>query len=228
MKDFLTLIINNIRGSLLTTVIGCIILTAGLIGLFWTELNIESYIAVEVTVLGVVVACLKDPSKGNRTNKGGGVVVTLGLIIFLSSSCITERRCANKFGTSSTSDSMRVEIETVYRDSIITIQGDSVHIYIENPCDSLGNIRPTAIVQRSINGRSTATAVISSEGIAIDCSCDQEKIVIKKMRERINAMRSEKSLQKIVEPAPRWSWFYVVLISVGFIGGLIISYKFFK
>lgn len=225
MKDLLTLIINNIRGSLLTTIIGCVILTAGLVGLFWTELNMEAYIAVEVIVLGVVVACLKDPSQGNRTNKGGGAVVSLGLIIFLSSSCITERRCANKFGTSSSSDSVRVEIETVYRDSIITIAGDSVHVYLQNPCDSTGQLKPSAFVKESSSGRSRATVVVNQKGIEINCDCDQEKLIITKMKERIEQMSSQKSEVKIVKPAPRWSWFYVYTFIGGIVVGFIISLK---
>lgn len=224
MKDLLIIIVNNIKGSLFTTIIGCIILAIGIGCLLIPSLVIEQYICVELIVLGVVVACLRDP-RNNNQNKGEGAALGLVLVITISLGCTTERRCVNKFGTSSSSDSVRTELVTIIKDSLITIPSDTVRLYIENPCDSTGNLKPSFTRVKSDTGKSIATVVIDKTGISVECECAEEKLLIKKIHQQIRDFVSQKSQQKIVKPAPRWSWLAVYTFLMGLIVGFITCFK---
>lgn len=219
MKDLIKLIIDNVRGSILTTILGCITFVAGLVALFFTET--ETYICVEIMVLGLVVACLKDP-KNNK--KGGSAAALSVLIFFLITSCATERRCANKFGASSLTDSVRIETKTIIKDTTITIPSDTVMVFIENPCDSIGNLKP-GIVRSSSKNKTVATAIITPKGIEIECLCEEEKLVITRLREIIDYQKTQKTEIVKVQPLTfKQKYLYPLgLLLVGIVVGIIIN-----
>ena len=87
VKDLIKLITTNVKGSILTTILGCIIFLAGLVSMFWTNFS-TPWVSVEIMIVGVVIACLKDPKRNNNKNgKGGGNAATLVFLIFLLVSC---------------------------------------------------------------------------------------------------------------------------------------------
>lgn len=231
MKDLIIIIINNVKGSLLTTILGIILFAAGLVAFFWNALEIEKIYSIELMALGLVVACLKDP--GNKPKQKGREKVALGMIAFaiMFSGCATERRCSNKFGTSTSSDSVQIEyIETV-TDSLVYIPGDSVTVFIKNPCDSLGFLKPNIYHLRGDKNKVNSTVVISREGIEVECVCAEEYLMIRKLTKEIKHLenRSHKSTVVYKNEESIWSkfWTGVILFLVGYLSGLFKIHKIF-
>lgn len=202
MKDLIEIVIQNVRGSLFTTILGCILFAAGVVSLFYSPIDIDVYYKVGIIVLGLVVAALKDPKPKGKGRDKLPLIILLALAV---SSCATERRCSEKYGTSSSSDSTRIEVKEVTRDTIIYIPGDSVVHYIENPCDSVGNLKP-ALFRHKGSSKASSTVSITPKGITVECECEKENRIIKKLEREISHLRTEKTETKVVyhEKLPWW------------------------
>ena len=207
---------------------GCIIVAAGLVGFFWTELGIGTIPCIELMVLGVVVSCLRDPKTKKR--KGGTLEMIAAIFMIAAiSACATEQRCAEKYSTSFTSDSLKVEIRETVRDTIIYVPGDSAVIYIANPCDILGNLKPNIFERVGSNAKSKATVVISPAGIKVNCECKEEYLIIKQLQREIDRLQFHSTKTKAVykEKNSFWSQFATgtIILLIGYLLGAIGIHK---
>lgn len=201
MKDLIQTIVTNVTGSIKTTIFGCILFAAGLVSFFWTELGFGFWPPIELMVIGLVVVCLRDPRKSKNTGKknGGGALPLIAILIaVMVTGCATERRCSERYGASSYSDSVRVEIRETVRDTVIHIPGDSVHIYLQNPCDSTGNLIPGVYMSNGKGNKASSIVEISKDGVEVICLCDEENRLITQLKREVNHLQSEKSETKLV------------------------------
>lgn len=237
MKDLIKTITENVTGSVKTTILGIIMFAAGLVALFWVELGAGFWPPIELMALGLVVACLKDPRKNKRQNnqkkEGGNTLPMIAILIsVLVTSCATERRCAEKYSTSSTSDSVRIEVREIIRDTVIHIPGDSVQIFIQNPCDSLGKLIPGIFRAEGSGGKASSIVSVTGNGISVECICDEENRIIKSLQREVSHLRNRKSETVTVYKSRFGFWKLVGLCSFFFLAGGIITQiivkRFFK
>ena len=133
------------------------------------------------------------------------ILIAVFLLSFCS--CISQRKCAERYPPQE-KDSV-IEKETiVYRDTTITLPGDSVQIFDTIPCpDVLYNKTVT-----SSGGRTTATVSLKNGRLQVDCKADSMQLVIdslatvikQKEHYQVRTVTVTKTITKEVVPA--WCW----------------------
>lgn len=131
------------------------------------------------------------------------VILILLCIIFLCS-CITEKHRAKICATCPAiiKDSIRIETETEYRDTIIYITRQGPKVILPNPCaelcDSLGRLRRDfkPVIRRE-NGLTT-TLKVENNTLVADCKADSLKAEIERLNQFIKETRSQ-TITRFVE-----------------------------
>lgn len=89
-----------------------------------------------------------------------------------------------------TKDSIVTKTETVYKDTIITIPGDTIRFQI--PCD-----RDTVFIYKS---KSSSSLVQVKNGIiSVQNNCDEKDILITKLKEKVDKLQTQKSDSVVVK-----------------------------
>lgn len=157
------------------------------------------------------------------------------LIAFLLTSCVTQQRCIDKFGSNSTevtSDSIRIERVTEYRDQVIEIPGATSVVMVESPCDTNGVLKNFQKTVKDKSGKATVTVLTNNNTLTAECDCDEEKVVIEKQKQTIKELQSSNSNQTNTQTltetvAPWWAkwWLYPVCIAGGWTCGALGVHK---
>ena len=89
-----------------------------------------------------------------------------------------------------TKDSLVTKIETVYKDTLIKVPGDTIRFQI--PCD-----KDTVFVYRS---KSSSSLVQVKNGvITVQNNCDEKDILITKLKEKVDRLEEQKSSSVITK-----------------------------
>ncbi len=137
--------------------------------------------------------------------------LTLALLIFLSVSCVTEKK------RQKICQACPVRIEKEIHDSIIEILRDTtIYItqqgpiqYLDNPCknlcDSLGKLKPVKVESKKNGIKSTITTVGNS--LAVNCEADSLKAVINGLKETIRITKEKETKEVPVCHLEHKTWF---------------------
>lgn len=161
------------------------------------------------------------------------IYITLSIITLQS--CVSEKRCLEKFGDIShevKSDSVRIERVVEYRDTIIEIPGASSVVSVNAPCDTNGILKDFQKSFKDKTGKSTVTVKGSNNTITAECECEGENLIIKKQKERIREFEAITSTKKNTATltktkSPWWAkwWLYPVCAIIGWICGALGVHK---
>lgn len=243
LKDTLRNIRRNVVVSWKTTLAGILVFLLGAGSCVLLMMNVEPgldfYQSTFLMVLGIVVACLKDPDDNNPENRdrSGGAMAVVGLVLMsiAATSCVTQQKCAERYGELTKveyRDSVFEKETLVYKDTLITLPGDTVTLTIENPCDSLGKLKNQI---RTSRGNKSSVSVVAdrvSQALFVRCECEEEKQLIQQLRREKEKFRGEKHYREItvhlkyVPWYAKW-WFIPVYFIAGWIFGPLI-YKLIK
>lgn len=134
--------------------------------------------------------------------------IATGSVLFISS-CVTRKACARKYPPV-TSEVMTEK--TVYKDTLITIHGDTVRdtILLFKLVDSAGRVAPFAY--DNVKGRARLKLSTTSDGkLAAECDCDTASILLTKIHTfRSNATTHASTIYK----TPEWVWPAVALLFI--------------
>lgn len=209
MKELLTVLnLKYVRRGPLTTVLGIVILVAALASVFIVP-GMSWYEAGVGMLIGIVLALVKDPGKRPPNPPGGSVTIALVLLLMLSS-CYTRKACLDKVCPTTEShrvDSIYTERTVEYRDSIITLPGDTATYIVQEPCDSLGILRDfEATILGELN---QAMAVVRGRDntLTVDCLCAEQKAEIRRLTTQINTLRSQKQTHRQVIERKYIPWY---------------------
>jgi len=221
--EILKYIRENVRGGPVTTIIGVIIVLAGIASIFVLKLKWEEVTAI--IAIGVILIGLPDPKMKIGKLKFLLFLVSLGLL----SSCVTQKRCAQKFGDRTEiikTDSFFRDRLVEVRDTIIKTKLDTVTALIESPCDSNGHLKDFYIEKK---GNNNAVIIIESRGDSIyaEARCDSLEMIITKQRETIVQLAFQSTGTKetttlTVKRVPRYAKWYMIPL-YGLIG-IVIGY----
>ena len=123
--------------------------------------------------------------------------------LLLLSSCATKKVTTNKTIVEQTTDTVMIE---KIREVIKPVKET---IYIENPCDSLGNLKDFERVVQSQHGKIT----IKNEGGKIKADINLDSIVAGIEREYKSKMQSKsETTEKVVIKEKKPLWVYLLIV----------------
>jgi hypothetical protein len=129
--------------------------------------------------------------------------LTLLFTLLLLSSCATKKVTTNKTIVEQTTDTVMIE---KIREVIKPVKET---IYIENPCDSLGNLKDFERVVQSQHGKIT----IKNEGGKIKADINLDSIVAGIEREYKSKMQSKsETTEKVVIKEKKPLWVYLLIV----------------
>lgn len=142
-------------------------------------------------------------------------------IIAVLSGCATQRRCFEKFPPQViTRDSIIQKDTTIYRDTAITIPGDTVVISEKIPCPDVKFSKSV----KSQKGSVTASATLRGGVLHIECKADSLQVVIKNLETKIRSLEKYHTEVKIVQAPPKikykvpaWCW-WLLFLNIGYVG----------
>lgn len=137
------------------------------------------------------------------------ILFFISLIIGFSS-CITQKRCLQKFPPHiTTKDSIVIKDSTIYRDTTITIPGDSVQIHDSIPCPDVLYHKEA----KSKTGRTTAVIDINKGKLTVNCKTDSLQHRIDSLQTKIRSLEKYHTEVKMIPGAerikykvPLWCW----------------------
>lgn len=145
-------------------------------------------------------------------------LIFIAISVFVFSSCVTRKRCAEKFPPQIVTKDSIIEKEIItYRDTTITVPGDSVQIHDSIPCPDVV-YKKTAT---SKGGKTTATVSINRGKLSVSCKTDSLRAVVDslvtvdKTREVYKTETVIHEVPVIKYKVPRWVWWYI-LLSIGY------------
>jgi len=129
--------------------------------------------------------------------------LTLLFTLLLLSSCATKKVTTNKTIVEQTTDTVMIE---KIREVIKPVKET---IYIENPCDSLGNLKDFERVVQSQHGKIT----IKNEGGKIKADINLDSIVAGIEREYKSKMQSKsETTEKVIIKEKKPLWVYLLIV----------------
>ena len=129
--------------------------------------------------------------------------LTLLFTLLILSSCATKKVTTNKTIVEQTTDTVMIE---KIREVIKPVKET---IYIENPCDSLGNLKDFERVVQSQHGKIT----IKNEGGKIKADINLDSIVAGIEREYKSKMQSKsETTEKVVIKEKKPLWVYLLIV----------------
>ena len=129
--------------------------------------------------------------------------LTLLFTLVLLSSCATKKVTTNKTIVEQSTDTVMIE---KIREVIKPVKET---IYIENPCDSLGNLKDFERVVQSQHGKIT----IKNEGGKIKADINLDSIVAGIEREYKSKMQSKSEVtEKVVVKEKKPLWVYLLIV----------------
>lgn len=136
-------------------------------------------------------------------------IIIGGLILLLGSSCLTQKRCLERFPPQIlTKDSIILKDTTIYIPVKIKVPGDSVHLIDTIPCPDVEYHKEV----KSPSGKSTATVDIHKSVLSVDCKTDSLERTIDSLAARVKVAEAYHSQVQIVEKpitkyrSPIWAW----------------------
>lgn len=123
------------------------------------------------------------------------------LSIFLLTSCVTQRKCAAKFPPQITSTTI-IKDSVVYRDTTITVPGDTVTFTDSIPCPDVVYEK----TQKSEKGTVKATVKIKDGKISVKCEVDSLNMVIRNLQYRLRTIEKEKTIAVQVPVLKKTPW----------------------
>lgn len=150
------------------------------------------------------------------------ILIILLAVVSLNS-CITQKRCFQKFPPQViTKDSIVIKDTTIYRDTTIAIKGDKVTIHDTIDCPNLEYHKEV----KSTTGRTLAVVDIRKNKLQVDCKTDSLNVVIKNLKTKISTLEKYHTEVKIIQaPAPppkikykvpKWCW-WLLLANIGYL-----------
>ena len=113
-------------------------------------------------------------------------------------------------------DSVRVERVTEYRDSLIQVPADSSWLQALIECDSNGRAYLKQIENYQVKGRSTLPEVsIQNNRLQVNCRCDSAAIYIKYARIFDRSSRVSKVKETVTVEVNRLTWWQKVRLYAG-------------
>lgn len=222
---------NNInpKTNPITTILGAVLLTIGL-GSFIMPMFLELredlniYLKAAFTLSGflcllapdALVGIVTDALKKFLSNKNNAAILLLGFCTFLIA-CAPKPPIASE--ENKTKDS--IYVKEITRVDTVNVAGDSVRIYVQNPCDNGSLTIEKPIVKKS----KRAVAIVSKDtkgNLAIDCECTSEQLLINSKNKEIYHLHSvlnnkviEKEVYKTYwyDKACRW-WTVISLLAL--------------
>lgn len=156
-------------------------------------------------------------------------VITAGILLLCFASCVTQKRCLQKFPPQIvTKDSIVVKDTTVYVTFRDTIPGDSVLLHDSIPCPDVKYHKEIT----SPSGRTTAKVDINKGKLTVDCKTDSLVKLIDSLKVKLKTTEAYHSEVKTVEvpvvknKTPSWAWFLLIANLIYFFGPMI--YKLIK
>lgn len=153
-------------------------------------------------------------------------IIIVGVILLLLASCVTQKRCFQKFPPQIiTKDSIILKDTTIYVPVTYTVPGDSVIIKDSIPCPDVQYKKEI----KSSSGRTKVEVEISKGKLKVDCKVDSLNNVIDSLAVKLKTVESYKSQVKIVEKAvikkvvPLWCWILLGVVILYLISPLIIK-----
>lgn len=153
-------------------------------------------------------------------------ITIVGILILLLASCVTQKRCFQKFPPQIiTKDSIVLKDTTIYVPVKYTVPGDSVIIKDSIPCPDVQYKKEI----KSGSGRTRVEIEISRGKLKVDCKVDSLNNVIDSLAVKLKTMESYKSEVKIVEKpvirkvVPLWCWILLGVVILYLISPLIIK-----
>ena len=139
--------------------------------------------------------------------------IILFIIIAASfTSCISQKKCNDRYPPQIITKDSVVEREVVtYRDTTITVPGDSVKIHDTIPC-------PDVVYHKEVkskSGRTTAKVDINKGTLTVECKTDSLQRVIDSLASVIKTKEVYKTTTVIKEKPvtkyriPKWCWWYI-------------------
>ena len=155
------------------------------------------------------------------------IIIILGTILMLSS-CITQQKC-NQLFPPQVKDSTIVQVDTVWRDSIVTIPSDSVVLIDSIPCPDY---------EKEINGlRSKIKVLIKKGKLTATCTCDsiEMKLRLATIKEKVSRFRTETRFSETKSKDSWWNttvkvggYIFISLLLLALIYGIYRLLKFLK
>lgn len=147
------------------------------------------------------------------------------LIVILLSSCITEKKCSERFPAKTiTKDSIVYRTNTVVKDSIIYVK---IPVEIGNieasvKCDSLGAQMNKVILD---NKRLKMTVeIINGKLIAVStCKEDSLQTIIQRYRTTIDSLYNNSSFVQVPQVKFEMKWYEEIFFYIGILASLIIT-----
>lgn len=132
-----------------------------------------------------------------------------GLLLLLASSCITQKRCLEKFPPQIvTRDSIILKDTTIYIPVTVKVPGDSVHLIDTIPCPDVNYHKEV----KSPSGETKAVVDIHKSVLSVDCKTDSLIRRIDSLAAKLKVAEAYHSEVKIVEKpeikyrTPIWAW----------------------
>jgi hypothetical protein len=143
------------------------------------------------------------------------LLFVIGLLLLTLASCVTQKRCFEKFPPQViTKDSVVFKDTTIYVKQKIVIPGDTVTLTDSIPCPDVKYHK----VVKSPSGKTTAKVDIDKGKLTVDCQTDSLTKVIDSLRIEIKTKESYHNEVKIVEKpvtkAPAWVWFLLIGVAI--------------
>lgn len=155
-------------------------------------------------------------------------LVFLAFLITIISSC---HRATEIGSIINKTDSTTSKI--VIRDSIITIPGQNDTLWLKNPCDSLGHLKPIIAIKRK--GKVSTQAITKGgQNLEIISSCDEYKIKLDSARITIETLEkstnsSTKTIQiKYIPKLYKYSFIFSIFVVLFIIFRILVALKIIK
>lgn len=142
-------------------------------------------------------------------------LLTIGLLLLTFASCVTQKRCFEKFPPQViTKDSVVLKDTTIYVKKLIVIPGDTVTLRDSIPCPDVQYHK----VITSPSGRTQAKVDIDKGKLTVDCQVDSLNKVIDSLKVTLQQKESYHSQTQVVEKpvykTPVWVWIFFGLLGV--------------
>lgn len=148
--------------------------------------------------------------------------------ILVLSSCVTREKC-NQLFPPQVKDSLIIQIDTIWKDSIVTIPSDSVILTDSVPCPDY---------EKEINGlRSKIKVLIKKGKLTATCTCDsiEMKLRLATIKEKISRFRTETRFSETKSKDSWWNttvkvggYIFISLLLLALIYGIYRLLKFLK
>lgn len=153
-------------------------------------------------------------------------IITAGVLLLSLASCITQKRCLQKFPPQIvTKDSIVVKDSMVYVTFRDTIPGDSVLLQDTIPCPDVQYHKEV----KSPSGRTTAKVDINKGKLTVDCKVDSLTRIIDSLQVKIKTIEAYHSEIKTIEvpvvknKTPLWAWIMLGALSLYFLIPIVIK-----